>query len=1230
MATTTKTKTPDVPVGIPSSKEPTFRLISPDGQRIHLNLCETDGRAEIQFSLKNLKPNNVRGTLQLDVESPASAAWFQIVGKQTRDIRKNETAEFRVQIAIPPDTPVPETQKQTKFRFAVIGFNETNKEGDDTGEGELRPAVEIDWKPVPAIKRMSRGKLAATILSIVAVLGIVGGGLYWWITRSTPEKTLANVNASASAGDWESYWDCWTTQGQHKLVYWLCHDMRAYAANNLRWRDELKAWLGSFGLTLNDLKKFDKAPRLLRAYEATDKTRDLRRKMQEHGRSEQSLFATAAKWNEYTDDDWKEYKKRRKSGLSQLSADELKSDGSAFEDHEEDAFRDSILQNFRFQLLCKVPMNDKIEKQIRNFQAVSVRDMKESDRGKQHSCLDCDVVSRARKDPKVSAEVLKAAKDLVRSYGHLALDLSLQQVDGVWLIDDFFNDGAKAGDTFETLPSSESTIQRVTIDQNSLGGPSATIKLDSAVLTGTLQTIEDSDAPNKLWKQNFLFMDHVGETALAKTEDQYRFQTRGDVFLKVILPAAENDAVWLSRPDGFASVSVFLELTGAEAATLCPHLGVKPIFLSNGTNVTLDAVKDGRVRTVYKETGNEISQGTDEKITSVAAVVTSRKSVEILSANDSMPRDQTVYFECGEPDIPSSTRIVDGDGDAVAKADIGAFELQATVRGQRLPMISPEARPLNGLMRFHLPKLIAPPLPPAPASGNEDIKTTTPTEDVGLAQAAIRAALADFDRRVDLVKDREIVVDSVFDEIDGNLTQGELSLREAVFISNNLPPEKQACQITFDDSIIASGAPISLSLGTIDITQSVRISAPPEHRVTISGMRESRVFTIESEPGVNIDVALHGLRITDGHSSESDGGAILSIANLTVDRCIIDNNFTGKNGGGICSTGGELKLFQSWFINNQAAVGGGIFANDRIWASQTVFAENESHTAGGLYVAPDSAASLVECTVLNNRLIRPVFGISYPTGPEKLGDRTVFVSKPEFMRGGGILNLGKTTLSNSTVHGNLSFSGGGGIMNYGSMSIDNCSISLNRSRDEGTGGIECGAVGTVEILRSTVSGNRGESVGGISIDQYCSLKASYCTIADNIARETGGLRLLTDESERLELNAIIIAGNLGNVSADLEGKLPLPASCCLVEKVGSAELNGVGNITEVDPMLGPLQNNGGMTSTHALLPGSPAIDAVVDSAEEHSQTKFDHRAATSSDTIKPLTENNSNLGDNEI
>src|SRR5205807_9137640 len=38
-------------------------------------------------------------------------------------------------------------------------------------------------------------------------------------------------------------------------------------------------------------------------------------------------------------------------------------------------------------------------------------------------------------------------------------------------------------------------------------------------------------------------------------------------------------------------------------------------------------------------------------------------------------------------------------------------------------------------------------------------------------------------------------------------------------------------------------------------------------------------------------------------------------------------------------------------------------------------------------------------------------------------------------------------------------------------------------------------------------------------------------------------------------------------------------------------LTGPGDQINIDPMLGPLQDNGGPTFTHSLMPGSPAIDA---------------------------------------
>jgi len=43
---------------------------------------------------------------------------------------------------------------------------------------------------------------------------------------------------------------------------------------------------------------------------------------------------------------------------------------------------------------------------------------------------------------------------------------------------------------------------------------------------------------------------------------------------------------------------------------------------------------------------------------------------------------------------------------------------------------------------------------------------------------------------------------------------------------------------------------------------------------------------------------------------------------------------------------------------------------------------------------------------------------------------------------------------------------------------------------------------------------------------------------------------------------------------------------------GSCHLTAATDLPGTDPLLGPLQNNGGPTLTHALLPGSPALDAI--------------------------------------
>ena len=52
-----------------------------------------------------------------------------------------------------------------------------------------------------------------------------------------------------------------------------------------------------------------------------------------------------------------------------------------------------------------------------------------------------------------------------------------------------------------------------------------------------------------------------------------------------------------------------------------------------------------------------------------------------------------------------------------------------------------------------------------------------------------------------------------------------------------------------------------------------------------------------------------------------------------------------------------------------------------------------------------------------------------------------------------------------------------------------------------------------------------------------------------------------------------------------------------LEDGNTCGFNATGDQPNTDPLLGPLADNGGDTLTHALLPGSPAIDAGVCIAE---------------------------------
>ena len=182
--------------------------------------------------------------------------------------------------------------------------------------------------------------------------------------------------------------------------------------------------------------------------------------------------------------------------------------------------------------------------------------------------------------------------------------------------------------------------------------------------------------------------------------------------------------------------------------------------------------------------------------------------------------------------------------------------------------------------------------------------------------------------------------------------------------------------------------------------------------------------------------------------------------------------------------------------------------------------------------------------------------------------------------GGGIFGTHTfLTVANSTISGNSTPSNGGGISASGGLVIENSTISGNSAGTSG-GGIYGGA--TVE--NSTISGNSaGVSGGGI----YGGATVENSTISGNSGTNGGGIY---NNSSLIVRNTILNAGASGeNIFND--GGTVTSLGYNLSSDDGGGYLTGPGDQINTDPLLGPLQNNGGPTLTHALLPGSPAIDA---------------------------------------
>ena len=365
---------------------------------------------------------------------------------------------------------------------------------------------------------------------------------------------------------------------------------------------------------------------------------------------------------------------------------------------------------------------------------------------------------------------------------------------------------------------------------------------------------------------------------------------------------------------------------------------------------------------------------------------------------------------------------------------------------------------------------------------------------------------------------------------------GPGSLRQALAMAHD------GDRITF-----AVNGTITLTSGQLGVSKNVTISGPGADQLSIVGM-PFRLVLVAAVKAATIS----GLTIRNGAGGIYNGGT------LTVRNCVI----SGMSVGGIEN-----------------------------WASLTVVNSNVSDNNGSGISNSTGEFGVVTATILSSTVSRNSAG-GVVAAPNIFGGRAYITitdctisGNSTNINGGGIGGATTLTVANSTISGNSAGTSGGGISG-GDVSIVNSTVSGNSAGTTG-GGI---GGGDLTIVNSTVSGNSaGMSGGGLSTF-FSSLYVANSTISGNSAPSGGGIYNDRQSSVVEISNTILSAGALGENIFNNGGTITSDGYN-LSSDDGGGYLTGPGDQINTDPLLGPLQDNGGSTFTHALLPGSPAIDA---------------------------------------
>lgn len=397
--------------------------------------------------------------------------------------------------------------------------------------------------------------------------------------------------------------------------------------------------------------------------------------------------------------------------------------------------------------------------------------------------------------------------------------------------------------------------------------------------------------------------------------------------------------------------------------------------------------------------------------------------------------------------------------------------------------------------------------------------------------------------------------------------------------------------ITGDRVVFDTGAmncsTITLTSGQIQIdAKELTLQGPTASTLSIDGNHASRVFRAAGPVGspdptrkltINNLTIKNGLRTASSSTFFNAGGCIysdgdLTLSSSTITGCNVTNTLGSALGGGAFAN--SLHIYNSVVTNNVASAtapptssggnynarGAGLEASGEVIIHASTISANHAIASGvrafslggGLFLPATSDVSITASSITGNEAADRGGGVylyaDNTTSVNIVIDRSTISGNTSAFAGGASIVAGGSSLlvTNSTVSGNVSTNFIGGMVGYANPStFINDTIAFNTAASDtlvgpyGTSIIPAGLYVASTLINTIVAHN---------------------TVAPGVESDFGA-------------SGVAVSGSNNLIMATIAGSTA-----------------PTGTLT-ADPMLGPLASNGGSTMTHALLVGSPAIDA---------------------------------------